>query len=123
MSDYRNNGDEIPIYASIPYETSEMNETTINESLIPNYQTMSLKASYNHQATLISIIKQKLINILQAIEMTNVNSYPFYLQEEPDTPLSFTDIKVWLLCTIIIICLATLIAVTILIVKLNSVLP
>ena len=67
MSNYRTYDDEIPIYASVPYETSDMNEIQDNDNSQQNYPTISLRNSYNNQATLLNIIKQRLKDTLQAI--------------------------------------------------------
>ena len=123
MSNYRTYDDEIPIYASVPYETSDMNEIQDNDNSQQNYPTISLRNSYNNQATLLNIIKQRLIDTLQAIEMTNLNSYPYFIHEESSIASDLRDIKVWLLIINIILCLVVLISVSTLMIKLNSVLP
>ena len=123
MSNYRTYGDEIPIYASVPYETSDMNEIQDNDNPPQNYPTISLRNSYNNQANLLNIIKQRLIDTLQAIEMTNLNSYPNFIHEESSIASDLRDLKVWLLIINIILCLVVLISVSTLMIKLNSVLP
>ena len=100
----RNDGDEIPIYASIPYETTEINEFQPVNNQTPSFQTISLRANYNQKTVLINLIKQKLINLLQAIEMTNVNT-PIY-EPAPRSVMRRPSCKMTLLI-IIFICQMT----------------
>ena len=119
----RNNGDEILIYANIPYHTSEMNTSQTDNNQTMNYQTTSMRASYYQKSMLVNLVKQKLINILQAIEMTNVNTPPFFMNEVREPAFDITDFKLWLLLLIIGCSISTLISIVVLILKLNTVLP
>ena len=116
----QDNGDEIPIYANIPYETTQLNSfQSVNEQ--PTYQTISMRASYNQKTVLVNLIKQKLINILQAIEMTNVN-FPTY-EDRSETRMKKLDCKFWLISLILAIQIPMFLCIILLCLKLTPLLP
>ena len=116
----QDDGDEIPIYANIPYETTQLNSfQSANEQ--PSYQTISMRASYNQKTVLVNLIKQKLINILQAIEMTNVNA-PIY-ENRSEFRMKKLDYKFWLMSLILAIQIPTFLCIIILCLKLTPLLP
>ena len=110
---------EIPIYAN-PYETTELLRYDNNRKT--PFATTSLKETLKAKLNLIQVIKQKMIDVLQIIELSKTRQ-EFKVQITGPKRFRPQSIKAWINVILALISLYTAITVTTLLIKLNSVLP